>query len=366
MVTEKQRSHMRWAIALALEGAGCTAPNPLVGAVIVKGDRVVGEGYHRKAGTPHAEIHALRQAGRRAHGADMYVTLEPCCHEGRTPPCIDAIVEAGVSRVFIGTRDLNPQVNGRGVRALKRSGIRVVEGVLEESCRRINEAYNKFIISGLPFVTAKVGLSLDGKLATASGDSRWITNGQARNHVHKLRRRVDAVMVGGGTVRRDDPRLTVRSGGLSGMQPKAVVVDEVLGIPRSSRLVKRCKGELIAVTTDAAPIRKRRWLERLGHRVVICRRQRNGRVNLSHMLRELASLGLTSILLEGGGELFADFFRQGLVDRVVTYVAPKLVGGAGMDFLPGISIKGMRDAKRLKDVRVQFLGDNVLIEGNLR
>ena len=357
---------MRWAIALALEGSYRTAPNPMVGAVVVKRDRVVGEGYHRRAGTPHAEIHALRQAGRKAQGADMYVTLEPCCHEGRTPPCIEAIVKAGVSRVFIGTRDLNPLVNGRGVRALKRSRVKVVEGVLKESCRKINEAYNKFIVSGMPFVTAKVALTLDGKLATASGDSRWITNGQTREHVHKLRTRVDAVVVGGGTVRRDDPRLTVRLGGFSGVQPKAVMVDERLGIPRSSRLIRRRKGELITVTTDAAPTARRRWIERSGHKVIICRCQRNGRVHLTHMLQELGSLGITSILLEGGGELFADFFRQGLVDHVVVYVAPKLIGGAGKDLLPGISIRWMKDAESLKDVRVQIFGDNVLFEGDLR
>ncbi|MFH0800031.1 MAG: bifunctional diaminohydroxyphosphoribosylaminopyrimidine deaminase/5-amino-6-(5-phosphoribosylamino)uracil reductase RibD, partial [Pseudomonadota bacterium] len=198
---------MRWAIALALEGMGRTSPNPMVGAVIVKSDRIVGEGYHRRAGTPHAEVHALRDAGRASRGAEMYVTLEPCAHEGRTPPCVPAIVEAGIRRVFVGSRDPNPLVDGRGIRALKKAGVAVVERVLEESCRELNEAYNKFIVSGVPFITAKVALSLDGKIATSSGDSRWITNEACRLYVHRLRGQVDAVMVGSGTVRRDDPRL---------------------------------------------------------------------------------------------------------------------------------------------------------------
>lgn len=359
-------SHMRWTIALALEGTGRTSPNPMVGALVVRNGRVVGEGWHRQAGTPHAEVHALRHAGKRAKGADLYVTLEPCCHTGRTPPCVDAIVAAGIRRVIVGSRDPNPQVDGRGIRQLKKAGIKVVAGVLEESCRKINEAYNKFIVSGVPFVTAKAALSLDGKIAAASGDSKWITNEQARRYVHRLRGQVDAVMVGGGTVRTDDPRLTVRLPGWRGRQPKAIVVDAKLAIPRAAKILKRRCGELIVATTACSSMAMRGRLEKRGHEVVLCRATPDGRVFLPHLLQEVGKRGITSILLEGGGELFADFFRRELVDRVVCCIAPRLIGGAGKDFLPGLSIARMKDATALADVRIQLLGDNVLVEGELR
>jgi len=362
---EGHESHMRWAIALAMEGAGQTSPNPIVGAVVVKDGRVVGEGYHARAGAPHAEVHALRRAGRRARGADMYVTLEPCCHDGRTPPCVPAIVEAGIRRVFVGTRDPNPLVNGRGMRALKRAGVRVVEGVLEERCRGINEAYNKFIRSGVPYVVAKVALSLDGKIASRFGDSKWITNRLCRAYVHRLRAQSDCVMVGAGTVAADDPRLTARVPGLR-RRPVAVVVDGSLRIPRGARLLSRRPGELVVATTRRAPKSALRFIEGKGHRVVICRSGAGGRVLLPDLMRKLGGIGLTSILLEGGGELFADFFRGGLVDRVVCCIAPKLMGGEGKDFLPGMSASRIDQAIRLAECTVEIMGDNVIVEGRPR
>lgn len=365
MITREQESHMRWAIALALEGEGRAAPNPMVGAVIVRDGQVVGEGYHQRAGTPHAEIHALEHAGEAARGADLYVTLEPCCHRGRTPPCVEAIIAAGVARVYVGTRDPNPLVNGRGIRALKRAGIEVIEGVLGESCREINQAYNTFIVTGRPFVTAKAALSLDGKLATASGESRWITNEECRRHVHRLRSVVDAVMVGGGTVRRDDPQLTARLAPQQGEQPKAIVVDERLNIPRTARLFKRSPGRLILATTAQAPAARIRRAERAGHMVLVTRKGRDGRVFLPRLFEELGAMGITSVLLEGGGELFADCFRRKLVDRVMAYLSPKLIGGEGLDFLPGIAVRRMRDVMALQHVTVHGFGDNVLIEGDL-
>lgn len=357
---------MRWAIALALEGQGRTSPNPMVGAVIVKGGRIVGEGYHRRAGTPHAEIHALKEADRRAKGADMYVTLEPCPHEGRTPPCVPAIVAAGVRRVFIGARDPNPRVRGRGIRMLRKAGISVVEGILKDSCSHINEAYNKFITTGTPFVIAKVALSLDGKIATSKGDSRWITNEECRRFVHRLRGQVDAVLVGAGTARRDDPRLDARLADSGGARPKAVIVDEALSVPRSLKVFRRGRGETIVVTTPRAPLSGRRRIERMGHGVVVCRAAGDGRVVLSHMLKELGKMGIVSLLVEGGGRLFADFFRRGLVDRLVVCTAPKLIGGRGMDFLPGVGAPRIRDAIELDGVHIQTFGDNVVVEGSLK
>jgi diaminohydroxyphosphoribosylaminopyrimidine deaminase / 5-amino-6-(5-phosphoribosylamino)uracil reductase len=366
MVTREHESMMRWAIALALEGAGRTSPNPVVGAVVVKGGRIVGEGFHQRAGTPHAEVHALRAAGKRARGADLYVTLEPCCHEGRTPPCVEAIVAAGVRRVIVGTRDPNPIVHGRGIRLLRRAGIRVVEGVLEESCRAINEAYNKFIKSGLPYVTAKVALSLDGKIAAASGDARWITGSACRRYVHELRSNVDAVVVGGGTVRRDDPRLTVRIPGAVGARPRAVVIDEALRLPRAAHLLARPEGMLVLVTTAQAPLARIRAADRRGHRVLICPCDAAGRVHLPSALHALGREGITSILLEGGGQLFADAVAHGLVDRLVACIAPKLLGGKGLDFLPGLAIRRMKDAIELRDVAIRTFGTDVVIEGRLK
>lgn len=366
MCMKQHESHMRWAIALALEGQGRTSPNPIVGAVVVKGDRIVGEGYHRCAGTPHAEVHALRAAGRRARGADLYVTLEPCCYHGRTPPCVPAIVQAGIRRVVVGARDPNPRVRGRGIRELKMAGVRVIAGVLEESCRKLNEPYNKFIVHGVPFVTAKVALSLDGKIAAAGGDSRWITNEECRRYVHALRGGVDAVCVGAGTVRADDPRLTVRLPGWHGIEPRAVVVDGELRIPRKARLLRRARGQVVVATTIHSSAAMRRFLERRGHRVIICRATGDGRVFLPHMLGRLGEMGITSILLEGGGELFADFFRRGLVDRLVACVAPKLIGGAGRDFLPGLALPRIRKAIALREVGVRTFGDNMVIEGKMR
>ncbi|HPW46103.1 MAG TPA: bifunctional diaminohydroxyphosphoribosylaminopyrimidine deaminase/5-amino-6-(5-phosphoribosylamino)uracil reductase RibD, partial [bacterium] len=313
-MSSKRESYMRWALALALEGLGRTSPNPMVGAVIVKGGKIVGEGYHKKAGTPHAEVNALEDAGSKARGADMYVTLEPCVHHGETPPCVDAIATAGIKRVFIGTRDVNPLVNGKGIRALQDKGIDVSVGILEESCVKLNDRYNRFMISGVPHVTAKTALSLDGKIAVATGESKWITNKECRNYVHRIRGTVDAVMVGGGTVRKDDPRLNVRLKNWHGLMPVAVVVDSALNIPRSARLFRRPKQSCIFATTAKAPASRVRWIEKNGFTVMRCRATGSGRVFLPHMLQKLGELGITSILLEGGGELFSDFIKRKLVD----------------------------------------------------
>ncbi len=354
---------MARAIELALEGAGRTSPNPMVGAVVVRDGAIVGEGFHAKAGRAHAEARALADAGRGARGADLYVTLEPCCHEGRTPPCVDAIVRAGVGRVIMGTRDPNPLVNGRGARALRKAGIEVVEGILRARCAGINEAYNKHVTTGMPFVTAKVALTLDGKIAAGSGHSRWITGGPCREFVHGLRARSDAVMVGAGTVRSDDPRLTARAKGSRGRQPVAVVVDEGLNLPRGSRIFSRPRGGLILVTTRAAAASRVEWARAKGHEVMLCRATARGLVDIESALAELGRRGIVSLLLEGGGRLFASFMKAGLVDRLVACVAPRLVGAGGLDFLPGMGVQAMGDAISLRDVRVTPMGEDVVIEG---
>ncbi|HQG13974.1 MAG TPA: bifunctional diaminohydroxyphosphoribosylaminopyrimidine deaminase/5-amino-6-(5-phosphoribosylamino)uracil reductase RibD [bacterium] len=364
-MSSKRESYMRWALALALEGLGRTSPNPMVGAVIVKGGKIVGEGYHKKAGTPHAEVNALEDAGSKARGADMYVTLEPCVHHGETPPCVDAIATAGIKRVFIGTRDVNPLVNGKGIRALQDKGIDVSVGILEESCVKLNDRYNRFMISGVPHVTAKTALSLDGKIAVATGESKWITNKECRNYVHRIRGTVDAVMVGGGTVRKDDPRLNVRLKNWHGLMPVAVVVDSALNIPRSARLFRRPKQSCIFATTAKAPASRVRWIEKNGFTVMRCRATGSGRVFLPHMLQKLGELGITSILLEGGGELFSDFIKRKLVDHMVVCMAPVFIGGGGKDFLPGIAIPSIDEVVKLSGVSMQRFGDNFVIEGSV-
>jgi diaminohydroxyphosphoribosylaminopyrimidine deaminase/5-amino-6-(5-phosphoribosylamino)uracil reductase len=354
---------MQRAIELALRGRGRTSPNPIVGAVVVKGGRVVGEGFHARAGGPHAEVGALRKAGAKARGADMYVTLEPCCHEGRTPPCVDAIVGAGVKRVFVGSRDPNPLVDGRGIKALRKSGVEVKVGTLREECRSINEAYNKFAMSGMPFVTAKAALTLDGKIATASGSSKWITNAKCREFVHTLRAQSDAVLVGGGTIRKDDPRLTARTKGSRGKDPVAVVVDESLDIPRGARIFERRAGELVFITTERAEDWRIKRIESLGYEVIVLKSNRQGMVDAAAVLKVLGERGVVSVLVEGGGHTFASFARGRAIDRIVACIAPKLVGGEGLDFLPGVKTATIDDAVTITGVNFKSFGDNAVIEG---
>jgi len=356
---------MRRAYDLACKGLGRTAPNPAVGAVVVKNGRIVGEGYHRRAGTPHAEVMALRQAKGKARGADLYVTLEPCCHFGRTPPCCEAIVLAKVRRVIASQKDPNPLVRGKGLKRLKQKGIRTKVGVLARECGDLNRPYHKWVVSGIPYVTMKAALSLDGQIGTASGDSKWITNEACRQYVHGTRRSVDASLVGARTVRKDDPHLTVRLGNRRPEMKLAVVLDEILDLPLESRLLKRRPGQLIVATTSRAKINKLKGLIKKGHHVLLCRATSDGRIFLPHLLRQLGRLGITSLLVEGGGEVFADFLRRGLVDRIIACVSPKIIGGRGKDWLPGLFHSGLKKAPYLKDVKITSLGDNVVIEGNL-
>jgi len=357
---------MLQAIELALKGAGRTSPNPIVGAVVVRNGKVAGEGYHRRAGLPHAEIEALKQARSKARGATLYITLEPCCHYGRTPPCCDAIVNAKIKRVVVGMQDPNPLVRGKGIRILKDHGIKVTQGVLRGECCSINQAYRKWIVSGVPFVTLKAGLSLDGKIATKSGDSKWITNELCRRYVHKLRSLSDAILVGVNTVRMDNPELTVRLPGRRSEMKTVVVLDSRLNFPLSSKLSRRKGDSLIICTTSKAPKSKRSRLEKMGYRIWLCRATSGGNIFLPHLLEQLGAQGITSLMVEGGGEVFSDFFNRGLVDRLVACIAPKIIGGKGRDWLPGLSIGNLKSASHLSDMSVKIFGDNVVVEGNVR
>lgn len=351
---------MRRALALARRGIGKTAPNPAVGCVIVRDGAVVGEGWHRKAGTPHAEVHALREAGERARGADVYVTLEPCSHHGRTPPCADALLEAGVRRVFVGMVDPNPKVCGEGIGRLRGAGIEVATGILGNECRRINEPFAKHVTTGIPFVILKSAMTMDGKTATAAGDSRWITSEESRRYVHRLRSMVDAIMVGVGTVTADDPRLTARLP--RGRDPLRVVVDSALRIPLDAQMLRLDSPAPTLIATVSDDGERIAALEALGAEVLRCR-ERQGRVDLRDLLARLGARGVQSLLLEGGREVAGEALREGLIDKFVLFYAPKLLGGAGgFGLFAGESAERMDGCRRLTRVSVRRFGDDVMIE----
>ena len=358
--------YMRLALRLAKKGMGRTSPNPLVGAVVVKGKTIVGRGYHHRAGEPHAEVLALRQAGRKGRGATLYLNLEPCAHFGRTPPCTHAILAASIRRVVAGMKDPNPVVSGRGIRQLRRGGVTVDVGILREECRELNGPFSKFITTGKPFVTLKAAISLDGKVATRSGDSRWVSSQASRNYVHRLRQAMDAVMVGIGTVLKDDPLLTVRlPGGKKPHQPLRVVVDSRLRIPLHSQLVRTAGlyPTLIA-TTRAASSSRRKWLAQANVEVLILENDAQGHVGLKALMKELARRGVVSVLLEGGSTLTASAVREEVVDRLLFFLAPKIIGG---ERAPGVvggeGILRLKDAKPVKILKVRRMGPDFLIEG---
>ncbi len=348
---------MRLALREAEKGIGRTSPNPAVGAVLVKNGRVIARGHHARAGGPHAEVVALRAAGQRAEGADLYTTLEPCNHWGKTPPCSLAIVQAGVRRVVVGSRDPNPVVNGRGLARLRRSGVEVVADVLREECDAIDEHWFHYIRSGRPFVTLKAAITLDGKIATRGGDSRWVTGEAAREEVHRLRDRVDAVLVGASTARADDPLLTTRLAGGKGRDAIRVVLDTRLRLPPGLKLFHVRSAAHTLVATGSA--KQRRFGP--GVETVRCRTQ-GGRIDLGDLLSKLAQRGITHLLVEGGAEVHAAFLAAGLVDRVVLFIAPKLLGG-GRDWLGGDGPARMADALRLEGVEVRRAAEDLVVTG---
>ena len=337
--------YMALAIALAKKAEGMTSPNPIVGAVIVKNGRIVGRGYHKKAGTPHAEINALEAAGAKAKGATLYVTLEPCNHFGRTPPCTDAIIKRKIRKVFIGMRDPNPINDGSGLKKLKRNGIAVNFGILTRESEALNRPYIKYITKRIPYVTVKVAQSLDGKIATRSGDSKWISSGDSRRHVHKLRARSDAIMVGANTFRRDDPSLLSRIPGAK--QPLRIIVGGGSKVPKSAKIFYGIKKYPVIFTAPAYGDGKK--------------------TDLLKLLKDLAKRGVTNILVEGGGELIASLVEKGLVDRFLVFIAPKIVGGRdAKTAVEGRGIDSIGGALQLKDVSIKRFKEDILIEAEVR
>lgn len=360
---EAAERFMRRALALARKGKGCTSPNPAVGAVIVRGGRVVGEGWHRRPGTPHAEVIALRRAGRAARGGTLYVTLEPCCTWGRTPPCTDAILRAGIASVVIAARDPNPRHDGRGMRLLRRRGLDVREGVLGAEAAALNEDFEKYVTTGLPFTIVKSAMSVDGKIATVHGRSRWISGPASRMRAHALRMRADAVLVGRTTVVRDDPALTARPTGRRRGGPWRVVLDSGANIPLDSRVLRpaAARGTIVAVTRRASRAKIGR-IEARGARVLRCP-ARGGRVSIRALWRRLGRMGIMSVLVEGGGETIASVLEAGVADRYVTFVAPKIIGGrCGPTSVGGPGVRRIADALRIGRIEVTRLGEDLMLE----
>ena len=359
-------TYMKIAIAQAKKARGRVSPNPLVGAVVVRKGEVVGLGYHHRAGSPHAEINALADAGQKARKADLYVTLEPCCHHGRTPPCVDAIIENNIKNVIIGMTDPNPLVSGKGIARLKRKGIGIKSGVLEEECRRLNEVYIKYITRKTPFVILKGAATLDGNIATRTGDSRGITCGKSLRAVHQLRDQVDAIMVGVGTVKADNPLLTTRLGRKRGKDPIRIIVDSSLSIlPRAKVFNLDSDAGVIVATTNRASLRKKEQLEKVGARIISVAAKR-GAVDLKRLMRSLGKLEITSILLEGGTRLITSALKEDIVDKILFFYAPKILGGSlshGITAGEGVAL--IRQARKVQDVTVKKCGDDVLVEGYL-
>lgn len=345
--------YMNLAIQNAMATKGQTDPNPLVGSVIVNDNRIVGIGAHLKAGEPHAEINALRMAGDKAEGGTIYVTLEPCSHHGRTGPCAEAVVRAGLKKVVIATLDPNPLVAGRGVKILQDAGIEVIIGVCEEQSIKMNEVFNKYIVKNIPFVVMKSASTFDGKIATHSSDSKWITSAEARNDVHQLRNEIGAILVGVNTVLKDNPELTTRIP--NGRNPVRVILDSTLKIPLESKVVTDQQADTWIFTSQKHSEQKRSELENLGVKVFVT--SDPSRVDLNEMLKILGEHSISSLLVEGGGEVNASFMNQNLVDKVIVYLAPKLIGGKhAPTFLEGTGFDKMGQAIELEEIELTKIG----------
>lgn len=334
------KKYMQLAIDLAKKGEGRTSPNPIVGAVIVKNHRIIGMGYHKKAGMPHAEVNALKAAGKAARGAALYVNLEPCDHFGRTPPCTDAIIKSGIKKVIIGMKDPNPLNNGRGIKKLKNRGIKVITRILEKEAKSINKPYIKFITKKMPYITVKVAQSLDGKIAAKTGDSKWISSEDSRRYVHRLRAGADAVMVGANTVLKDDPELLSRVSVCR--QPLRVIVDGRRRIPFSAKIFSNDQYPAILASS-------------------ICGGSK--RTDLAALMKALAKRGIINIIVEGGGELIAGLIEKGMVDKLLIFIAPKVIGGRGaITAVEGTGCARVKDAVNFNIVNVRYFKKDILIE----
>ena len=355
---------MQEALKLARRGLGKTSPNPMVGAVVVRDGEIVGRGWHPGAGQPHAEIFALKEAGDLALDAELFVTLEPCNHEGRTPPCSEAIIRAGIRRVVIGTTDPNPGVVGRGAERLEEAGIRVETGLLGEECRRLNETWNKYITTGMPFVTLKAAASLDGRIATRTGHSQWISNEKSRHYVHQIRAAHDAILIGIGTLLKDNPRLTARRPGLEPLSPYRIVLDSLLRTPLDSNIFGRDGREKMFLATRRHEEKKLAPYRERVREILTLPTNDLGQLDFPALLRELGRREITSVLIEGGSEINGSALDNRIIDKICFFYAPILIGGRGsLGMLSGRGAESIDQALPVRDITIRHFDNDLCLEG---
>ena len=352
---------MRRAIELAKRGN--TAPNPMVGAVLVKAGKSIAEGFHSYAGGPHAEVVALRKAGKKAKGADLYVNLEPCCHQGRTPPCTDAIIKSGVSKVYIGMKDPNKLVNGKGIRRLKAAGIKVSLGLWKEHCEKLNEGFVKVVKTGLPLVTMKTAISLDGKIATRTGNSQWISGTESRNFVHELRNQNSAILIGTNTILKDNPQLTCRLKKKGGRNPTRIILDRGNKIPLKAKVFSNSKKQrVIYVAGSKISLKRKKTLVEKNIEIINGKTNKSG-FDLKHLMKHLVKKDLTSVLIEGGGEINNSALKAGIVDKIYIFISPILIGGKqAPGLIGGLGVSKIVKALSLKNMKVTEMGEDLMVE----
>jgi len=355
---------IRRALKLAEKGRGNVSPNPLVGAVVVKDGQVVGEGFHKRFGEAHAEVNALEAAGDQAIGATLYTNLEPCAHQGKTPPCVEKIWEAGIQKVVVGIKDSNPLVNGKGLEFLAKKGISVQEGVLEDECRQINAGYLKHVVTGIPLITLKIAQTLDGRIASSTGHSRWITSEKSLVEAHKLRAQYDAVLIGVGTVITDDPHLTVRH--VRGSNPWRIILDSHLRVPLDSNLISEddCSKTLI-ISAESASMEKLNRIEERGAKVLVLPSDVDGWVSQDILWNKIGELGITSVLVEGGSVVLTSILKSRFADNMVIFIAPKIIGN-GVDAVGDLEIRNINDAIKLDNIKVKKIDSDLMLIGSFK
>ncbi len=355
--------YMQMALALAEKGAGYVSPNPMVGAVVINDGTVVGRGYHQTLGGPHAEVNAIDEAGERARGGTLYVTLEPCHHHGRTPPCTRKILDAGIRRVVVAMEDPNPHVTGGGSAFLQSRGVDVTSGILENQARRLNESFIKYVLTGRPFVTLKMAATLDGRIATHTGDARWVTGTAARALVHRLRHAMDAILVGVGTVLADDPSLTARLEAERGVDPTRIVLDSRLRMPATAKMLNQSStADTWVVCGPEAPLRNKESLRARGATLLEVPIKSDG-IDFQCLMGTLGDKGITSVLIEGGAHVAASAIRDDVVDKALFFYAPNILGGEGIPMFAGRGPDLMSESVPLSDVEVSRVGRDILVSG---
>lgn len=366
LMDQQDDQYMKQAMELGEKARGRTSPNPLVGAVIVKNGKIIATGYHKKHGDHHAEVNAFNAQAESSKGATLYVTLEPCFHYGNTPPCVDRVIKEGISRVVIGLKDPNPLVAGKSIEKLQNHGIEVRVGILEEELQEQNRIFLKYIQTKRPYTVIKTAMSLDGKIATASGESRWITGEEARGQVHSLRDQMSGIMVGVGTVIEDDPSLNTRLTGKEGQDPDRIIVDTRGRIPLTSKVLHLdSKAKTIIASTELMDKDKKKALEDLGATVII-NPLKNERVDLGHLFQKLGEEKIDSLLVEGGSTLNFSLIEENLVDRIISFIAPKIIGGESAKTpIGGRGILRMEDVISLKNIEYKQFGKDFMIQGDI-